>query len=90
MATAVGESEKYHICHKFYNPLDSLVYPPTCSQECWWIWTHAIHHGGSPCWIPGCSEVDCGVRTPGYCDGCKVFKAEKSKGKYKDSPKESY
>lgn len=84
MATAIGEPENCPICGKFYNPLDPLTRSPTCSQACWQIWIKFIHHGGFPCWIAGCKEVDCGVRTPGYCDGCEVFKVEQAKGKRKE------
>lgn len=74
--SAVGGAEPCAVCDKIFNSLDPSTYPPTCSKECWLIWTKVVNHKGESCWIPGCIEVFCGIRTPGYCVECEVFKIE--------------
>ncbi len=62
------------VCWKEYNDADPVVRPPTCSERCWWFWTHVVDHRDEPCWIS--LEVNCGIRTEGYCYECDVFKVE--------------
>lgn len=68
--------EKCVACGKAYNRFDPTTYPPTCSEGCWWFWINVADHRNEPCWIQGCLEVYCGIRTEGYCYECDVFKVE--------------
>lgn len=65
------------VCGNKYNDADPSTRPPACSEDCWNIWIKMVDHREEPCWIPGCLEVYCGIRTPGYCFECDVFKVER-------------
>lgn len=62
------------VCGKEYNDADPASRPPTCSENCFWLWTHVVDHKGKSCWIS--LEVYCGTHSTGYCYECRVFKVE--------------
>ncbi|MBI2450144.1 MAG: hypothetical protein HYV47_01255 [Candidatus Nealsonbacteria bacterium] len=70
MRSAIGQIDRCPICKSEFINRD---YHPTCSKACWWIWVNAVSHREAPCWLDGCLEVYCGIRTPGYCHECDVF-----------------
>ncbi len=68
--------ENCAVCWKEYNSFDPAAHPPTCSKICFDLWISVINHKGTTCWVPDCMEVYCGIRTPGRCQECEVFKIE--------------
>ena len=73
---AEEEADRCPVCGEEYSPFNPSANPPACSKEYWFFWTTVWDHRGNPCWITGCLEVFCGIRTPGYCCECDVFKTE--------------
>lgn len=71
------ELEKCVFCKREYSSADPVTRPPTCSESCWGRWICSVDHREGPCWMPGYLEVYCGIRTPGHCYKCDIFRVER-------------